>query len=583
MALEQGKTYEFDVIEKVEKSIGNARLRVQDKEGSLYECNMYPFQEEDIPSVVWCKWNGKYDKNGLPSLEQDKGKLLRENFTEGKVYDFKLASGQKEDYNTGDKYYYVEDDRLGIKQRYYSSKEYPGDSVIRMKVKKIREDKGLLQLKEVSNAMAATPHQSEIDSTAIDTSSSVVQYTPGEFGRESHRKEFKTSIVFVPGKSEPSINEQLPNNIVREIAGFLNADGGTLYIGVNDNGVPVGMAADYAYLNEGDDEFNGSYKTTTDSYELKIRNAVEKHLSQRALGNLQFEFPEKYAGNVCIIYIHPLKRPVFFNGNRLYVRTGNRITPYKDDAIIDFIQDRLELQLHDVFDDEQLNLGSSISIDDIEKIVRVYYNAQPITQPATTTPTITIPIPTVSTAPKDDEVWNYFTYYKSGDYSIQKDPMTDAEDIVAQVCVHKREKDQRILLCYDNGCVASVVPSKIYDSKYRGKRRPKGWNIDAKLMNVFVANTYDLLGAISVDANQGRWVKVHNVSDLGTPKQSMNSKGNTIISPKLGTVSEYKFIPASHRNIIPNLIFQKAETSRSLGVPETMQQYLNEVTYFKKI
>ena len=582
MNLELGQTYEFDVIEKVEKSIGNARLRVQDKEGSLYECDMYPFQEEEIPNVVWCKWNGKYDKNGLPSLEQDKGKLLRENFTEGQVYDFKLVSGQKEDYNTGNKYYYIGDDRLGIKQRYYSSKEYPGDSVIRMKVKKIREDKGLLKLKEVSNAMTATPHQSEIDSTTVDTSSSVVQYTPREFGRESHTVEFKTSIVFVPGKSEPSIDEQLSKNIVREIAGFLNAEGGTLYIGVNDKGYPVGMTDDYAHLNDGNDEYNGSYKNTTDSYENKIRHAVEKLLSQRALGNLQFEFPEKYAGNVCVIHIKPLKRPVFFCGNRLYVRTGNRITPYKNDAIIDFIQDRLELQLHDVFDDEQLNLGSSISIDDIKKIIRETYNAQPITQPATTTPTITIPIPTVSTAPKDDEVWKYFTYYATGEYSIQKEEMHDM-DIVAQVCVHKSEKDQRILLCYDNGCVASVVPSKIYDSRYRGKRRPKGWNTDVNLMAVFVANTYDLLGAISVDANQGRWVKVHNVSDLGTPKQSMNSKGNTIISPKLGTVSEYKFIPASHRNIIPNLIFQKAETSRSLGVPETMQQYLNEVTYFKKI
>lgn len=561
MSLELGQTYEFDVIEKVEKSIGNARLRVQDKEGSLYECNMYPFQEEEIPGVVWCKWNGKYNRDGLPSLEQDKGKLLRENFTKDELYNFKVVSEQKEDHNTGETYYNIEDERFGIIQRYYSNKEYLGGSVIRLKVNRIYEDKGFLQLRKVSNAMAATSHQSEIDSTTAGTSAPVVQYTPGEFGCESHTVEFKTSIVFVPGKSEPSINEQLAI-IVKSIAAFLNADGGTLYIGVNDNGVPVGMEADYAYLNEGYDDFNGSYKNTTDSYELKIRNAVCNCLGVRASLNLEFEFPAQYAGTVCVIHIKPLKRPVFYKDVFLYVRTGNQKKLLRNDDILFFIHSQHKLEIQDVIEQDQ-NLPAAI--------------------PATTTPSVTIPIPTVSTTPKNDEVWNYFTYYKSGDYSIQKEEKHDP-DIVAQVCVHKSEKNQRILLCYDNGCVASVVPSKIYDSKYRGKRRPKGWNTDANLMAVFVANTFDMLGATSIDhATNGRWVKVHNVSDLGTPKQGMNSKGNTFIQPKLGTVSEYKFIPDSHRNIIPDLIFLKADTTTTLGVPETTQKHLNEVAYFQKI
>lgn len=564
MTLEQGKTYEFDVIEKVEKSIGNARLRVQDKDGSRYECNIYPFQEEEIPSVVWCKWNGKYDKNGLPSLEQDKGKLLRENFTKDEVYNFKVVSEQKEDHNTGETYYNIEDERFGIIQRYYSNKEYLGGSVIRLKVKRIYEDKGFLQLRKVSNAMATTSHQSEIDSTTAGTSTAgtsapVVQYTPGEFGCESHTVEFKTSIVFVPGKSEPSINEQLAI-IVKEIAAFLNADGGILYIGVDDKGNPVGMADDYAYLNEGNDDFNESYKNTTDSYELKIRNAVCLSLGTRASLNLGFEFPEKYAGTVCVIHIKPLKRPVFYKGVCLYVRTGNQKKLLKGDDMLFFIHSQHKLEIQDILEQDQ---------------------NQPISQPATTTPSITIPIPTVSTTPKDDEVWKYFTYYATGEYSIQKEEMHDG-DIVAQVCVHKSEKNQRILLCYDNGCVASVEPADIYNSKHKG-RRPKGWNTKAKLLAVFVANTFDMLGAISIDATQRRWVKAHNVVDIGDPTDGMGGKGNTFISPKLGKVVEYKCIAGMHRTTIPNLLFQKAEKTTTLGVPETMQQYLNEVTYFKKI
>lgn len=573
MALEQGKTYEFDVLDIVENSVGNKRLLLRYGDRSTYKCNIFPFQEDDIPNMVWCKVIKLDPCNGFPILVQDKAKFLHDNYIEGESYPFLIT---KISTDKNEQPYYELNDRWGFVHFGYfqGAPEYKENEEHLFEVYKIDTEKARLKLKIV-----------------VDKKTTNIQNN-GVFGCEGQDVEFKTSIVFTPGNSQPNIDEQLSKNIVKEIAGFLNADGGTLYIGVNDKGYPVGMADDYAHLNDTNltpddpyyDRFVGNYGPTTDKYELKIRHAVARILSQRALENLQFEFPEKYAGKVCIIHIKPLKRPVFFCGNRLYVRTGNQTPQYKNDAIISFIQDRLELQIHDVLDSEQLGLlgKNNITIDDIKKIVRELFIDHPVATPATSAPTITIPIPTVTTAPKDDEVWNYFTYYKSGEYSIQKDPMTE-EDIVAQVCVHKREKDQRILLCYNNGCVASVVPSKIYDSRYRGKRRPKGWNIDAKLMNVFVANTYDMLGAISVDANQGRWVKVHNVSDLGTPKQSMNSKGNTIISPKLGTVSEYKFIPASHRNIIPNLIFQKAETSRSLGVPETMQQYLNEVTYFKKI
>lgn len=602
MNIEQGKTYQFDVLYKMERGIGNGRLKVQDADGSQYECNLFPFQEDDMPSVVWCKWLGEYTKGGLPSLVQDKGKIMRGMFKVGGEYEFRVKSEQQEDCNTMQKYYMIEDTRWGIRQRYYSSKEYESDEILRLKVKNIREDKGFLELETATDKKTTTSHRSKIGSAAVGTSvadaatssASGIQYTPGKFGCEGQKVEFKTSIVFTPGDSQPNIDKQLPDNIVRTIAGFLNADGGTLYIGVDDKGNPVGMAKDYAYLNDTNltpddypyyDRYVGSYGPTTDKYELKIRNAVKRLLSQRASENIQFEFPQEYAGEVCIICIKPLKRPVFFKGCHLYLRSGNETLQYRDDAIISFIQDRLELQIHDVLDSEQLGLlgRNNITIDDIKKVMReAFFDAPPAAIPATTTPSVTIPIPTVSATPKNDEVWNYFTYYATGEYSIQKEEMHNG-DIVAQVCVHKSEKNQRILLCYDNGCVASVVPSDIYKSKHKG-RRPKGWNTDAKLMNVFVANTFDMLGAISIDhATNGRWVKVHNVSDLGTPKQSMNSKGNIFIHPKLGIVSEYKFIPDSHRNIIPNLIFLKVDTTTTLGVPETTQQHLNEVAYFQKI
>ena len=145
MNFEVGKSYKFDVLYKMERSIGNRKLRVQDADGSQYECNMYDFQEDDMPSVVWCKWRGRYSKDGLPSLEQDLGKIMMGVFKNGSEYDFRVVSEPKEDYNTLQKYYIIEDTLWGISQRYYSSKEYKSEEILRLKVKNIREEKGYLE------------------------------------------------------------------------------------------------------------------------------------------------------------------------------------------------------------------------------------------------------------------------------------------------------------------------------------------------------------------------------------------------------------------------------------------------------
>lgn len=87
-------------------------------------------------------------------------------------------------------------------------------------------------------------------------------------GAEDYHNEFKTSIVY------PADNNMLPDmatqirKIVSVIAGFLNADGGHLYIGVNNWGVPVGISDDLKYLG------------SKDKFELELHNAVRKELGK---------------------------------------------------------------------------------------------------------------------------------------------------------------------------------------------------------------------------------------------------------------------------------------------------------------
>lgn len=63
------------------------------------------------------------------------------------------------------------------------------------------------------------------------------------YGTEGTMTEFKTSIVTPAGEKYPNYDRQM-NEILSVINSFLNTHGGTLYVGVNDAGMGIGIEAD---------------------------------------------------------------------------------------------------------------------------------------------------------------------------------------------------------------------------------------------------------------------------------------------------------------------------------------------------
>ncbi len=80
----------------------------------------------------------------------------------------------------------------------------------------------------------------------------IVKREPVNIGlEEGITVEFKTSIVYPPtGDGIDDIDLQ-SENIAREISAMMNAEGGTLYIGVNDVGNAVGLQSDLEYFSGG--------------------------------------------------------------------------------------------------------------------------------------------------------------------------------------------------------------------------------------------------------------------------------------------------------------------------------------------
>lgn len=136
---------------------------------------------------------------------------------------------------------------------------------------------------------------------------------------ESNELEFKSSLRW--SYQEEKVDKGLETIILRTLAGFANGYGGSLLIGVNDEGEVIGLDRDYSSLNGDKDEF-----------EIHLRNIINRSFDKVfATTNIHIEFPELYEKEICKIHIKPTNKPIYLeiknkDGNKVekfFVRSGN--------------------------------------------------------------------------------------------------------------------------------------------------------------------------------------------------------------------------------------------------------------------
>lgn len=162
---------------------------------------------------------------------------------------------------------------------------------------------------------------------------------------ESDAVEFKSTarVNLHTGKRD----EKMEMVIAKTIAAFLNAGGGTLLIGVDDDGRALGLDADLALMKQAD----------LDRYELWPRDHLEKTLGQNATASVRVSF-EQVAGSeaevlpeagaelrpVCRIDIGSSPRPVYLRSKgtpaQLWVRTGNSTRQLSVDEATEYVMER---------------------------------------------------------------------------------------------------------------------------------------------------------------------------------------------------------------------------------------------------
>jgi predicted HTH transcriptional regulator len=132
---------------------------------------------------------------------------------------------------------------------------------------------------------------------------------------ETHTVEYKSSLRY--GYEEDRYNKYLKWAIVKTVAGFLNADGGDLLIGLDDDAHVLGLEPD---LDTFDDPID------LDGYADHLRDLLSEKLSPSSANAYRVGFPEVAGTTICRVGVEPSPRPVtaLHRGEtRFYARHGD--------------------------------------------------------------------------------------------------------------------------------------------------------------------------------------------------------------------------------------------------------------------
>ncbi|MDE6755260.1 MAG: ATP-binding protein [Muribaculaceae bacterium] len=153
------------------------------------------------------------------------------------------------------------------------------------------------------------------------------------YGDESQTVEFKSSLIYsTHGGNRPDIKEQL-FEIVHIICGFMNARGGTLYIGVNDSGYENGLDDDLAYRK------THGMKPTIDAMIVDLQNHLDRTMPSHAKDHWEISSDPESKKGVIIVTILPVETPVELDGI-IYVRSSSTTKPRLDEEREAFIKNR---------------------------------------------------------------------------------------------------------------------------------------------------------------------------------------------------------------------------------------------------
>ncbi len=146
---------------------------------------------------------------------------------------------------------------------------------------------------------------------------------------ESGQVEFKSTARY--NLHSKQRDEKLELVIVKTVAAFANSEGGTLLIGVDDDGVALGLENDLKFMKEPD----------LDRFELWLRDLLSTTLGVLATTDTRIGFEHIDSVDVCVVRVPAATSPVIVSPGKgkdraFYVRSGNSTRGLQVDEALAF-------------------------------------------------------------------------------------------------------------------------------------------------------------------------------------------------------------------------------------------------------
>lgn len=191
------------------------------------------------------------------------------------------------------------------------------------------------KIEELRTLKLADPSKATLQERVLVTATDHEESIMDRFKeRESSTVELKSSFRYDIKNKKP--NPKMEKIIAKTISAFMNSEGGTLFIGVDDEGNVLGLHEDYQTLK----------KQNSDGFEIEFRQSIEKYTRNKVANEyLKVKFHSVDTKEICEVIISPSSRPVFVydeGKQECYVRVGNSSKPYDLDEFYEYLKRRLD-------------------------------------------------------------------------------------------------------------------------------------------------------------------------------------------------------------------------------------------------
>jgi prephenate dehydratase len=150
-------------------------------------------------------------------------------------------------------------------------------------------------------------------------------------GGEGESVEFKASLRF--DFKTHSVNKDLAKAVAKTLCGFMNSSGGYLFIGVGDEGQPVGI----------DQDINLLTKKTADGFLSAFYQVVSDLIGKEFSQFVHPEIVDHKGTKICCVRVEQSSRPAWLTEAgtvAFFIRTGNSSRPLNPKEANDYVMSR---------------------------------------------------------------------------------------------------------------------------------------------------------------------------------------------------------------------------------------------------